>query len=88
MLMNERKGRMELLQVAHTLAECSLLGIEFDDEHDDSGTLGFARQHALSVYDSAYLEVAFRRGLPLATLDRQLAEAATANGIELICNPL
>ena len=88
LLMNERRGRMESRQVVHTLEECSVLGVEFDDEHDYSGTLGFARQHALSVCEAAYLEVAFRRGLSLATLDWRLAEGATANGIELICDPL
>ena len=42
-----------------------------------------AREHALSAYDSAYLETALRRGDSLATLDRALAAAAAAEGVAL-----
>ena len=37
-----------------------------------SKTLGLADSFALSVYDAAYLELALRRGLPLASLDHSL----------------
>jgi predicted nucleic acid-binding protein len=40
-----------------------------------------ARRHQLSVYDAAYLALAKSRGLPLATLDTQLARAAKAERI-------
>ena len=39
-----------------------------------------AAQHALSAYDAAYLELALRRKLPLATLDAALLKAMTATG--------
>ena len=42
-----------------------------------------ARTRALSSYDAAYLELAVRLGLPLATLDRELRAAAEAEGVEL-----
>ena len=35
-----------------------------------------ARAYGLSSYDAAYLELAVRRGLPLATLDKELHKAA------------
>ena len=35
-------------------------------------TTSLAREHGLSVYGAAYLELAMRRGLPLATLDDKL----------------
>jgi predicted nucleic acid-binding protein len=38
-------------------------------------------RNALSAYDAAYLEVAIRLGLPLATLDDRLAAAADAEGV-------
>lgn len=38
--------------------------------------LELARRHDLTVYDAAYLELALRRGLPLATLDKELIIAA------------
>ena len=84
LLMSERRGRIAPQQVAETLADFAALGIEMDSGHDEGGILALARRHALTVYDAAYLEVAFRRSLPLATLDRRLAEAAAAEGIAVI----
>src|SRR5262249_42092792 len=43
--------------------------------------LSIARRFHLTAYDAAYLELAYRRGLPLATLDRKLAKAAKAAGV-------
>jgi len=40
--------------------------------------------HGLSAYDASYLEVAMRRGLPLATQDQRLRRAANAAGIEIM----
>ncbi len=87
LLVNERRGRITPQQVSDTLADGAALGIEIDPDHDEATILGFARQHSLTVYDAAYLEVAFRRGLPLATLDRRLGGAAADNGITVIGGP-
>jgi predicted nucleic acid-binding protein len=38
----------------------------------------------LSAYDASYLELAMRRGLPLATADRALAAAASHAGVALL----
>lgn len=46
-------------------------------------TLSLARRYKLSAYDAAYLELAMRSGLPLATLDGDLADAAMAAGVPL-----
>jgi len=43
-----------------------------------------AKDHGLSAYDAAYLELAERRELPLATLDRRLRTAARSAGIALV----
>lgn len=59
------------------------LDFVFDDNRSDD-VLRLARRHHLTVYDAAYLELARRRGLPLATLDRHLAAAARAEGIDLL----
>lgn len=84
LLMSERRGRIAPQQMAETLADFAALGIEMDSEHDEAEILALARRHSLTVYDAAYLEVAFRRSLPLATLDRRLAQAAVAEGVAVI----
>lgn len=48
-----------------------------------SGTLQLARRYGLSAYEASYLELALRAGLPLATLDGDLAKAASKAGVRL-----
>ncbi|MEQ1889931.1 MAG: type II toxin-antitoxin system VapC family toxin [Alphaproteobacteria bacterium] len=47
-------------------------------------TSKLASAYRLTVYDAAYLELALRRGLPLATLDRELRAAGDAMGVTLL----
>jgi predicted nucleic acid-binding protein len=47
-------------------------------------TLGTARSFQLSAYDATYLDLSLREGLPLATLDKSLREAATKAGVKLL----
>lgn len=51
--------------------------------HALGDTLNLARRYKLSAYDAAYLELAQRTGLPLATLDANLANAATIAGVPI-----
>ena len=46
--------------------------------------LALARVKELSSYDASYLDLAMRKGLPLATLDKRLKEAATAVDVKLL----
>ncbi len=45
-----------------------------------------AQEYGVSAYDAAYLELAQRRGVGLATLDRRLLTAAQKTGVKVI-NP-
>jgi len=83
LLMNERKGRILRSQVDDTLADCGKLSIETDHAHDDSNLVNLARRFRLAVYDAAYLEIAVRRGVPLATLDKALGNAVQESGVVL-----
>jgi predicted nucleic acid-binding protein len=47
-------------------------------------TYQLAREYGLTSYDAAYLELAMRLGAPLATMDRQLADAAKKAGVRLV----
>ena len=51
--------------------------------HALGDTLNLARRYRLSAYDAAYLELAMRTGLKLATLDYDLAKAAEKAGVPL-----
>ena len=75
-VMNERRGRLSVADTATTLADLYQTRISVDQAHDQSVILALARAHHLSVYDAAYLEVAQRRTMPIASLDRRLCQAA------------
>jgi predicted nucleic acid-binding protein len=81
-----RRGRIaEALQAA-ALADLAFLDITVDaatDAHAWGGTLHLADCLGLTLYDAAYLELAQRRALRLATLDTALMAAAQALGVEL-----
>jgi predicted nucleic acid-binding protein len=83
-LMGERRKRTTEAKVSTFLALLRSLPVALDDEtglHAWNDTLRLARAHQLSAYDAAYLELALRRKLPLATLDVRLKAAAHAAGV-------
>ncbi|MCC5602626.1 type II toxin-antitoxin system VapC family toxin [Nostoc favosum] len=76
----ERRNRMTKKQSEQAIALLQSLLIQVDLVTDAKAldtTLKLARQESLAAYDAAYLELALRLQLPLATLDTRLAEAAT-----------
>jgi len=83
----ERRGRL-------TAEQIQSLTKDLDDFSDtvqidpvivrSSVLIETARRTHLTVYDAAYVELAVRRGLPLATLDEELAEAARRARVALI----
>jgi predicted nucleic acid-binding protein len=69
------------------LSSLAMLPVKVDPEADRqawSGAVELAERHGLTVYDAAYLEIALRRRIPLATLDRQLIAAAAEDSIQLL----
>ena len=54
------------------------------DRHAWTTTLQLAERCRLTLYDAAYLELAQRLGLPLATLDEELRTAGAALGVTLL----
>jgi predicted nucleic acid-binding protein len=84
LLVGERRKRSTAADTATWLPFLQALPVTVDGETTSrawNDTLGLARNHNLSVYDAAYLELSLRRGLPLATLDDKLAQAAKACGV-------
>lgn len=70
-----RRGRNDTSFRDASLADLALLPVTPDPEterHAWGATARLAERHRLTLYDACYLELALRRGLPLATLDRDL----------------
>ena len=79
----KRKGRIDQAGIEKFLSTLGLYDIEVDHETMAlawSKTLALAESCGLTVYDAAYLELALRRGLPLATLDGPLRAAMKQAG--------
>ncbi len=85
--MGVRKGRTDAAFRDAAFADLALLPIAVDPETDRQAwgtTAKLAARHRLTLYDAAYLELARRRSLPLATLDQELRTAAEAEEVMLL----
>ncbi len=84
LVVNERRGRITPAKTAQFIVELADLNIRVlpAEWHRDLPAL--ARQYQLTIYDAAYLDLAMRNHLPLATLDRALKAAALAAGVPLL----
>jgi len=82
-----RRRRCDSVFRDSVLYRLELLMIEVDPETDThawSTTLRLSDRYRLTVYDAAYLELALRRGLPLASRDRGLVSAARESGVTIL----
>lgn len=82
-----RRGRHTADFRDAALVDLAALPIRVDsltEQHAWRSTLRLAALHHLTLYDAAYLELALRRSLPLATLDRELRSAANAETVPLL----
>ena len=87
LLSAERRGRISGTVRQALAGFLRELPIGIDDETAVrvwTASAQLAEQHRLSAYDAAYLELALRLHLPLATSDHQLMQAATSIGMELL----
>jgi predicted nucleic acid-binding protein len=82
-----RRKRIDKDFRSRALRQLEVLPITVDRETDTfvwSATLDLADRFDLTVYDATYLELAHRRNLPLATLDKELIVAARALGVPTV----
>lgn len=85
LLVAERRGRITEAQAARFVALLRELPLTLDLAPPDlDALLASGHRHRLSAYDAAYLALAEREGLPLATLDKALRNAALTAGISLL----
>lgn len=77
LIMARRRGRITDAERDQCVAALFALPIEVDHSTGAEGlasVLRIARRHGLTSYDTAYIELALRCGLPLATLDSRLRQ--------------
>jgi len=82
----ERRGRIDPALTASFLKGIAGLPIEiihFPPERIFGHVLPLSREHNLTGYDAAYLQLALNEGADLATLDAELRTAATGAGVRV-----
>jgi predicted nucleic acid-binding protein len=85
--MQVQRKRYDVHERDRILADIAMLNVAIDNKAVDQlwrATIDLAHRHRLTVYDAIYLEVALRRNLPLATLDRDLRAAALREGLVIL----
>jgi predicted nucleic acid-binding protein len=83
----ERRGRItrnDATQLASVFVSYAVEVDALSPSHAFTTVLDIARDYSLSSYDAAYLELAIRRALPLATLDEALRAAAADAGVSAL----
>jgi predicted nucleic acid-binding protein len=83
LLMGECRGRSRPEATAAFLDSLRDISISIALPPDEMAVFELARRHRLSFYDAAYLELAKREGVTLATFDRDLIAAAKTEGVPL-----
>jgi predicted nucleic acid-binding protein len=87
LLVAERRERLQESDSVRFIYLLSQLPIVVDrtwPERTMKDLLAIGRANSLSSYDAAYLELAMRQGLPIATLDNKLLEAARRVDIPML----
>jgi predicted nucleic acid-binding protein len=85
-LIAERRKRIKQAEIRRFVELLDGLTVIIDSQsvtESVSNILPLAREYGLSAYDAAYLDVAVRQGVPLATLDSALQKAGRKAGIEI-----
>jgi len=87
LLVAARRERLSIATRTQLLLALARLPVQVGSETSDRAfqeTLALADAHQLTIYDAAYLELALRLAIPLATNDDALRRAAEAVGVELL----
>ena len=82
-----RRRRIRQNELEPIIERLERLPIEIDlgaTDHALAAVLVLAGQHGLTTYDASYLDLAQRRKLPLATLDKKLRGACRAAKVDVL----
>ena len=86
LLVAERKKRLSKADSTRFIVLLTGLPIIIEQEPPErmmKDILALAREHQLSTYDASYLDLAMRKGLPIATLDNKLKAAAKRSQVPI-----
>ena len=82
---SEKKKRIQAEQSNLFIKLLSILPIEVDlSSNLNKGITTISREYGLTTYDAAYLELAVRKKIPLASLDKLLCRMAKMANVELM----
>ncbi|MDO6966644.1 type II toxin-antitoxin system VapC family toxin [Rhizobium alvei] len=84
LLSAEKRERISADFVHSALARLRALPLQLAGPGENAEVVRLSRKYRLSAYDAAYLALALIEQLPLATLDRRLAEAARSEGVSVL----
>lgn len=87
LLVAERRKRLSQADSSHFISLLFELPIIVEQESPErmlSEILALAREYKLSSYDASYLDLAMRKGLPLATTDMNIIEAAKRSSVSIL----
>ena len=87
LLVAERRKRLSEADSIRFITLLSELPINVEQEPPERmihEILALAREHKLSSYDASYLNLAMRKGLSIATLDRNLIAAAKRSRVPIV----
>lgn len=84
LLVAHRRQRLSDDDLSERLRALAGLPVRTDADVDLDSSFVLARKHGLSLYDALYLNLAQRRGIPLATLDKALRRSAASEGVVVV----
>jgi predicted nucleic acid-binding protein len=80
----ERRGRFQSGEATLSMGQLRRLPLEDKGTGSDVVVLDIAVRNELSGYDASYVALAHEHGMPLATADRKMAEAARQEGVTIV----
>lgn len=87
LLVAERRKRLSEADSTRFIALIAELPIVIEQEEPErmiKDILALARKHKISTYDASYLDLAMRKGLPIASLDKDLRKAARRSRVAIL----
>jgi predicted nucleic acid-binding protein len=77
-----RRHRIDLLAAIAQMGSLGRISLQVVSDFDAETVLNLATRHSLTAYDAVYLALSLEKDAVLATRDKKLRAAATAEGVD------